>query len=364
MRKCKTCLLPEAAPGASIDAAGICAFCRGHASDKPTNAPLERHRQDLEQTLAAARGNPESEYDCLVPFSGGKDSLYLLHRLKVDYGLRVLAYTCNIDLPPAAWSNIRTALAVLDIDHLVYAPAPAFLAKLFAYLLRNQEARGAVYTVSYVYAPLFEGSAIQLAIEKKIPLILAGYSPGQPEPERMLYEFVPELIRNEDWTPPHLKTCGAFSDTELRHFYDPARLPAGTRFPRYLAPFHAWDYDQAKVIEAVARLGLVRRRSHASPIVSNYPINWLMMYSDLRHFGFNPYTPEFSALIREGKASLAYWRIMAPAVDFMIRNKVFLGREVTRSLRWLGLRDDELAIRLPKGAYDPPLVSRLYADAA
>jgi len=52
----------------------------------------------------------------------------------------------------------------------------------------------------------------------------------------------------------------------------------------------------------VVRLGLVRRSSHASPIVSNYPINWLMMYSDLKHFGYNPYAPEFADLIREGKA--------------------------------------------------------------
>ena len=54
---------------------------------------------------------------------------------------------------------------------------------------------------------------------------------------------------------------------------------------------------------------------------------------------------------------------MAPVVDFMIRHRVFLGRDVTRSLRWLGLNDDELAIRLPRGAYDPPLVSRLTKPA-
>ena len=106
----------------------------------------------------------------------------------------------------------------------------------------------------------------------------------------------------------------------------------------------------------VAELGLVKRKSHASPIVSNYPINWLMMYSDLKHFGYNPYAPEFSALIREGKASLAYWRLMAPIVDQMIRRRVFLGRDVTRSMRWLGLTDADLQIRLPAGAYDPPLL--------
>lgn len=363
MKKCRKCLLPETVVDSDIDASGVCRFCREHGTNPLEPVSRDQFKDDLERTLAAAHRNPGSEYDCLVPFSGGKDSLYLLHRLKRDYGLRVLAYTCNIDLPDAAWSNIRTALKALDIDHLVYAPAPAFLKKLFAYLLRNQEARGAVYTVSYVYAPLFEGSAIRLAIEKGIPLILAGYSPGQPEPERMLYEFAPELIRSEDWTPPRLTDCGEFTEDELAHFYNPLKLSPGTRFPRYLAPFHAWDYDQDEVMKAVVRLGLVKRRSHASPIVSNYPINWLMMYSDLHHFGYNPYTPEFSALIREGKASLTYWRIMAPVVDFMIRNRVLLGREVTRSMRWLELRADELVINQPRGAYDPPLLTRLAATS-
>lgn len=363
MKKCKQCLLPAAVPGSQIDSAGVCGFCRAPLTERASVQPDPAHRDDLEQTLRAARGAGRGQYDCLVPLSGGKDSIYLLHKLKVEYGLRVLAYTTNIDLPEVAWSNIRTALARLDIDHEVFNPAPAFIRKLFRYLLQNQEARGAVYTVSYVYAPLFEGDAIRLAIEKDIPLILAGYSPGQPEPERMLYEFSPELIRAEDWTPPQLKTSGAFTDEELGRFYNPLELPADTCFPRYLAPFHAWDYDQDEVMRKVAELGLVKRGRHASPIVSNYPINWLMMYSDLKHFGYNPYAPEFAALIREGKASLNHWRIMAPLVDFMIRRKVLFGRDVGRSQQWLDLTDDDLRINLPEGAYDPPLLRRQARDA-
>ena len=49
-------------------------------------------------------------------------------------------------------------------------------------------------------------------MDMDIPLVLAGYSPGQPEPERMLYEFSRNLIENTDWTPPELRTCGHFSD--------------------------------------------------------------------------------------------------------------------------------------------------------
>jgi hypothetical protein len=354
LRRCKKCLLPETVPGAALDRDGVCAPCRAWrpADAGAAEAARAARERDLEAALASARASG-APYDALVCLSGGKDSLFLLHRVVKDFGLRALAFTTDVNIPDIAWKNIRRTIAALGVDHLVYRPAESFYRRLFAHLLRHQEARGAVYTVSYVYAPLFEGDALAAATARGIPLVLAGYSPGQPEPERMEYEFSRALIERTDWTPPALRTSGAFSDADLARFWNPLRRPAGTRFPRYLAPFHAWRYDQNEVMRAVHRLGLVERRAHASPVVSNYPINWLLMYSDLRHFGYNPYAPEFSALIRDGRASLAYWRVMAPVVDQMIRRRALLGRDVTRQMRWLGIGDRDLAIDHPRGAYDP-----------
>lgn len=359
MSRCKLCLIPDAVPGITLSASGICNICREDksaleaqlAAEEESRAAFEK---DLEETLTSARG--QGEYDCLVALSGGKDSLYLLHRLKRDYGLRVLAFTVDVNIPALAWDNIRRTVDILDLDHLVYRPSPRFYEKLFRYLLRNQEERGAVYTVSYVYAPLFEGDAIKLAITKGIPLVFAGYSPGQPEPERMRYEFSRKLVCETDWTPPELKRCGDFTDEELARFYNPQRFPKDTNFPRYLAPFHAWPYHQEDIMRKVTQLGFVAAKKNASPVHSNYPINWLLMYSDLKSFGYNPYSPEFAALIRRGQANRAQWRIMAPAVDFMIRHGIGPGREVGRSLRWLKLSPDELRITKPRGVYDPVII--------
>ena len=98
----------------------------------------------------------------------------------------------------------------------------------------------------------------------------------------------------------------------------------------------------------VVRLKLVPSARYTNPILTNYPINWLCMYSDLKHFGYNPYQPEFSALIREGKASRLYWQIMRPIVNTMIKRKVLLGREVTRGLKWLDLKESGFFIPNPK----------------
>jgi hypothetical protein len=345
--------LPGKVPGAALDETGVCAFCRNHDTlRRATDDTARQAREaDLENALRSCKGT--GRYDALVCLSGGKDSIYLLHRVKVEYGLNVLAFTTDVNIPEVAWDNIRRTVTKLGVDHLVYRPPAEFYRKLFRYLLMNQEARGAVYTVSYVYAPLFEGDALTVALEKGIPLVLAGYSPGQPEPERMVYEFSRELICATDWTPPALRDAGALDEPELGRFWNPGRYPSGTTFPRYLAPFHAWRYDQDEIMKKVVSLGLVRNQTHASPIHSNYPINWLLMYSDLLNFGYNPYAPEFSALVREGKANRTYWRVMGPIVDFMIRRKVFLGRNVSSHLKWLGLTRDDLRVTLPKGAYDP-----------
>ena len=59
-------------------------------------------------------------------------------------------------------------------------------------------------------------------------------------------------------------------------------------------------------------------------------------------------------VIREGKASRTYWRVMTPLVNAMIRKKILLGSEVRRAMDWLDLKDEDLRINQPHGAYDPP----------
>jgi hypothetical protein len=171
----------------------------------------------------------------------------------------------------------------------------------------------------------------------------------------MEFEFSRKLISQINWTPPGLGESDNFTREELARFWNPHHYPAHTQFPRYLAPLHAWDYDQDAMIRKVHDLGLVKRRAHGNPIHSNYPINWLLMYSDIKHFGYNPYAPEFSDLIRAGKANRAYWSVMAPVVDFIIRHRLFLGLNVTRQMRWLGLEESDLRITQPRGAYDPKI---------
>ena len=347
MSGCKNCLLPIQVAGSEIDTQGVCAPCRSYSNEDHSNDEFARavREADLERALKDCRG--KGEYDCLVCFSGGKDSAYLLYKLRREYGLKILAYTTDMNVPEVAWDNIKRTLDKLDVDHISYRPPREFYRKLYRFLLTNQEERGAVRTVCYICAPLFEGYAIREATQRKIPLVVAAYSPGQPDPDRMLYEFVRDRIANIDWTPPEVRESGQFSEAELSLFWNPLEYPEGTTFPRYLAPFHAWKYSQEDVMKKVVELGLIVDQKHASPVHSNCPLNWLLMHSDLKNLGYNPYAPEFSQLIREGKAKRSYWKPRIPLLNFMIKHKIFLGKPAKESMEWLDLKEEDLKIQRP-----------------
>src|SRR4051812_36465041 len=123
MNKCRKCLLPREVSGSDLDASGLCGPCREYStSDRSGEEQIrKRYEADLEAALQSCRGSG-GEFDVLVNLSGGKDSCYLLHKLKQDYGLNVLAFTTDMNVPEVAWENIRRTIEKLDVKHIVYTP--------------------------------------------------------------------------------------------------------------------------------------------------------------------------------------------------------------------------------------------------
>src|SRR5215831_8235956 len=120
--RCRNCLLPHEAPGADIDSRGICAFCRQHNQEARAQDEHRRAAYEADLEMALRNCRRQGEYDCLVNLSGGKDSCYLLYKLKREYGLNVLAFTTDMNVPDVAWDNIRRTVAALDVQHVVYRP--------------------------------------------------------------------------------------------------------------------------------------------------------------------------------------------------------------------------------------------------
>lgn len=113
LRRCARCILPETTPFITFDHQGVCNYCHEHQ-------PI-RHagKQALEEILALHRKGT-GEPDCLVAFSGGRDSSYGLHLLKKEFGMTPLAYTYDWGMiSDLGRRNQARVLGELGVEHIL-----------------------------------------------------------------------------------------------------------------------------------------------------------------------------------------------------------------------------------------------------
>ena len=112
MIRCAKCIMPKNYPGISFDAEGVCNFCR-----KKRHMDYKGEEALKHSILEAGRNSSNLRYDCLVGFSGGRDSSYLLYLIKKVLKLRALAVTVdNGYLPTETKENISTIADRLQVD--------------------------------------------------------------------------------------------------------------------------------------------------------------------------------------------------------------------------------------------------------
>jgi len=116
MRRCTRCVLPDTFPGISFGTDGICSVCRSH------ELKASHGREELERIVAPHRSR-NGEADCIVAFSGGRDSSYGLHYIKRELGMNPIAYTYDWGMvTDIARRNISRLCAKLEVEHLLRSP--------------------------------------------------------------------------------------------------------------------------------------------------------------------------------------------------------------------------------------------------
>lgn len=94
MRYCTRCLYPDTKPDIHFDEDGVCSACQNFESRDDVD--WDQRRQEFLDVLARYRSADGSNYDCMVPVSGGKDSTYQVLRL-LELGLNPLCVTATTD---------------------------------------------------------------------------------------------------------------------------------------------------------------------------------------------------------------------------------------------------------------------------
>lgn len=92
LRRCTKCLLPETMPYINFDKDGVCNYCRNYEQrQEQRRNPLKGERA-LEEFVARYR-NTSGEPDCIVGFSGGRDSTFGLDYVKNVLKLNPIVFT-------------------------------------------------------------------------------------------------------------------------------------------------------------------------------------------------------------------------------------------------------------------------------
>lgn len=114
-RRCSKCLLTETMPFIKFDAEGVCNYCRNY---KPRNKPRPKEELfKLVEPYRRAHGD-----DCLVPFSGGRDSCYGLHLIVKELKMKPITYTYDWGMvTDLGRRNISRMSAELGVENIIVA---------------------------------------------------------------------------------------------------------------------------------------------------------------------------------------------------------------------------------------------------
>lgn len=113
--RCSACILPETMPFITFNQKGICNYCENYAL-KNVPKPVEV----LEELVAPFRR--VNSRDCIVPFSGGRDSCYGLHLIVEELGMNPIAYTYDWGMvTDLGRRNISRMCAKLKVENIIIA---------------------------------------------------------------------------------------------------------------------------------------------------------------------------------------------------------------------------------------------------
>ena len=116
IRRCTKCLLPDSFPNISFNSRGVCSVCQAYKVKEVYG------KVKLLELIEEKRHNGGG-VDCLVAFSGGRDSSYGLHYIKKELGLNPIAYTYDWGMvTDIARRNQSRVCAKLGIEHIIRSP--------------------------------------------------------------------------------------------------------------------------------------------------------------------------------------------------------------------------------------------------
>jgi glucosamine--fructose-6-phosphate aminotransferase (isomerizing) len=116
IKRCTKCVLPETMPFIKFDEKGVCNYCNNYHL---RNVP--KPKEELFRLVESYR-RPGKELDCIVPFSGGRDSCYGLHLIVHELKMKPVTYTYDWGMvTDLGRRNISRMCSKLGVENIIVA---------------------------------------------------------------------------------------------------------------------------------------------------------------------------------------------------------------------------------------------------
>lgn len=347
-KRCRICVASEHMSPLNKDS--VCGLCEKYQNSDNANKyqvsddELKRFQSHISQSLESTQSK---RYDALVLYSGGKDSSYLIHRLRSEFPkIKILSLSLdNNFMSPVAKANIGRMVEKMNLDHIFYRPPKSFYVKLFRYTLTHLNENGCYGTVDFSDGEFLLDTARHFAASLSIPLIFCGYSRFQVQNGLELEDFLyPQQDQLNDRTHvAGLKLSDIFHPDEIRLWWTPTKNSFSVR-PDLVFPFYVWDPSETEVRTKVKEWGLIEDVDQ-SPAVTNHQLIPLLGVVDVHRWGYSSFEIELCRMIREGKAQADQWRGVFEFLEYTARTGKFVRPTIDGLLKELNLKRQDVGIK-------------------
>lgn len=249
---CKKCVLPNTRPNLTIQDDNICSIC---ALKEKRKINWKNRYEILKKFTKKIKKQSKTNYDCVVPVSGGKDSFWqIITALKL--GLKPLAVTWKPSgRNKLGYKNLNN-LINLGVDHIDYTISPKIEKNMMLKALKKYGSIGipmhlSIFNITYKVAHSFN-----------IPLVIWGENPSA----EYGYRTISEVKKNPDYdyfmrhniiknTTPKVWKDKFLTEKDLNGFYFFSRREKGVK-SIFLGDFIQWD--PKKIFREVKKVGFTQ----------------------------------------------------------------------------------------------------------
>lgn len=365
---CKKCILPDGFLGIKLDNEGICNFCLDPDYKNVNWSRITIDQENRNNALSDWNNlirnmqeyHSKDKYDCILGYSGGKDSTALLDYLINDLGLNPLAITIDTGfMTNIAKDNIRDTLAQIHVDHILIEECIPTFTKLYKWYFFNHNSNNRFLT-RYICdhcSDLIHSIVVKEAIKLEIPYVFFGYSPDQIA--RYFYEMPRKQIV-EDWLPEFILNDPFFDDSD-RQWYLTYEEINREKLPRIILPFHVIPYREQEIIDLVESKEYIKK-GHADPLLTNCSVVHAATFYDFNRYGGILYVYQYAELVRQHPESRRKWLRTLKTVAPLILENNFKQKEVNLFLKKIGVSQKEMLMQINQKLEDDPNKKQIQAN--